>query len=106
MCCRRSSISISYLSLPPGDATFVFLRMSVLEGSSLSGVFAARRIITDTNRAVHIFARDRLSATPSENISKRGPQNRRSLGFARDDKGNGRASKDSGCRSEGAYAAV
>jgi hypothetical protein len=38
----------------------------------------------------------------SKNISKRGPLNRGSLGFARDDKGGG-TSKKSGCWAEGAF---
>jgi hypothetical protein len=37
-----------------------------------------------------------------ENISRRGPQNRRSLGFARDDKGESGVSIESGC-SDGAW---
>ncbi|MDX6462883.1 MAG: hypothetical protein QOH35_107 [Acidobacteriaceae bacterium] len=35
-----------------------------------------------------------------ENISMKGPQNRRSLGCARDDKGKGSVSIESGCRTE------
>jgi hypothetical protein len=34
---------------------------------------------------------------PSKNIPKKGPRNCRSLGFARDDKGEGDASMESGC---------
>jgi len=40
---------------------------------------------------------------PVENISRTGPQNRRSLGFARDDKGDGDISMESGCWTEGAF---
>ena len=36
----------------------------------------------------------------SKNISKKGPRNCRSLGFARDDKGKGNGSIDSGCWTE------
>jgi hypothetical protein len=32
-----------------------------------------------------------------KNISRRGPRNRRSLGYARDDKGDGHASMEGGC---------
>jgi hypothetical protein len=37
----------------------------------------------------------------SKNISKSGPRNCRSLGFARDDKGEGDASMKSGCWTKG-----
>jgi hypothetical protein len=39
----------------------------------------------------------------SKNISKKGPRNCRSLGFARDDKGKGDASMESGCWTEGVF---
>jgi hypothetical protein len=35
-----------------------------------------------------------------ENISRKGPLNRRSLGFARDDKGEGKRPMESGCRTQ------
>jgi hypothetical protein len=50
-----------------------------------------------------------LSTTPVEmtilfevefSVSTKGPQNCRSLGFARDDKGKGKGSVESGCRTE------
>jgi hypothetical protein len=41
--------------------------------------------------------------TLSQNISRRGPQNRRSLGCARDDKGKGDASMKSGWRTQGVF---
>jgi hypothetical protein len=42
----------------------------------------------------------RLRYALSKNISTKGPRNRRSLGFARDDKGNGYGSVESGCWTE------
>src|SRR3984885_11497332 len=50
--------------------------------------------------------RDRPPASDSamvENISKRGPQNRRSLGCSRDDKGRSDTSIEIGCLIEGAF---
>ena len=40
---------------------------------------------------------------PSKNIPKKGPRNCRSLGCARDDKGEGDASMESGCWTEGVF---
>jgi hypothetical protein len=39
----------------------------------------------------------------SKNISTKGPRNCRSLGFARDDKGKGDGSMESGCGTEGVF---
>jgi hypothetical protein len=55
-----------------------------------------------------VFPARRRGAVPplSKNISRRGPLNRRSLGFARDDKGNRNASTEPGCWTEGALTAA
>jgi hypothetical protein len=41
-----------------------------------------------------------ISPLRSKNISRKGPRNRRSLGFARDDKGKGNGFIESGCWTE------
>ena len=43
---------------------------------------------------------DLSTALLSKNISRKGPRNRRSLGFARDDKGKGNGSIESSCWTE------
>jgi hypothetical protein len=44
-----------------------------------------------------------IAGQENKNISKKGPLNRRSLGFARDDKGDGDSSMKSSCWAEGAF---
>jgi hypothetical protein len=50
--------------------------------------------MSENHRSIH------YTTLRSKNISTKGPRNRRSLGFARDDKGKGNGSIEGGCRTE------
>ncbi len=58
--------------------------------------------LSERRRRRHIFTSTCVS-TPSKNISRKGPRTCRSLGCARDDKGEGVASMESGYWTEGVF---